>query len=322
VIEGNAETTGAQDRERKSEPRAVRAIARYLIVVFIGAALLAPPIYQAAHVIARHNSHFRDAAMQPFYRYVGRCLLLVALVGLPGFFKALGVSSVSALGLRFGRRHWAEAMQGFAWGFAALAIAAALTLAFGARIFAMDHTRAEWLNQLRGAAITALIVAAIEEILFRGALFGTLRRERNFWAAALISSSIYAILHFFEKPPEPDIIQWNSGFIVLAEMFRGFAEWRMLIPGFLNLVLVGLMLALAFERTGSLLFSMGLHAGFVFWVKSFGFLTKDVNGASTWIWGTNKLVDGWMSGLLLLAIFLALYHILPERHVAENGSSQ
>jgi membrane protease YdiL (CAAX protease family) len=290
------------------------AIGAYLLLVFAGAALIAPRMYETVQFLAENNTHFWRLAHQPFDRYVGRCLLLLALVGLPSFFKALGVRSAAALGLRNGWRHWAETAQGFAWGFAALAIAAAMSVAFGARVLDLHHSSTEWMKQLRGAAITAVIVAIIEEVLFRGALFGTLRREKRFWTAALLSSAIYALLHFFEKPPEPHMIEWNSGFIVLGQMFRGFAKWEALMPGFFNLLLVGLLLCLAFERTGSLLFSVGLHAGFVFWVKSYGLVTNDVPGGNEWLWGSSKLVDGWVAGLLLLGMYLVFVKILPGKN--------
>src|SRR5206468_135810 len=111
-----------------------------------------------------------------------------------------------------------------------------------------------------------------------------------FWPAALISSGFYALVHFFQQPATSDTVEWFSGFTTLGQMFRGFTEWHSLFPGFLNLTLIGTILALGFERTGSLLFSIGLHASLIFWVKSVSFATKPIESGNSWLWGTNKLV--------------------------------
>jgi hypothetical protein len=88
-----------------------------------------------------------------------------------------------------------------------------------------------------------------------------------------------------------------------------------MIPAFLNLVLIGMLLALVFERTASLLFSIGLHAGFVFWVKSLGFITDQATSESTTLWGSDKVTDGWMTTLVLLVIFFFIDRTLPRRKV-------
>ncbi|HEV8543122.1 MAG TPA: CPBP family glutamic-type intramembrane protease [Verrucomicrobiae bacterium] len=310
------------------QPSALRVIAVYLLIVFIAGAFLAPRLHSSIQFVAEPHlrarrmlgpiyEHLRSfsetLAREPFYRFVNRCLLIVAIVGLPHFFKSLRMRSVSAVGLKGDPRHWGEMLQGLCWGFAALALAAAMTVSFHARVFNFTHSPTEWGKHIQGAAAAAAVVAIIEEILFRGALFGALRRDHGFRTAALVSSSIYAVLHFFEQPPDPAQIHWYSGLVVLGQMLRGFTELQTLIPGFFNLLLIGLLLCLAYERTGALLFSIGLHAGFVFWVKLFGFMTLDISGANSWIFGSNRLVDGWSTALLLIPMLLLFRQILPKK---------
>ena len=91
-------------------------------------------------------------------------------------------------------------MLGLGWGFVALSVAASITVALGARALDLDHPPERWLKHFKNAAMSATFVALLEELLFRGALFGTLRRTHSFWSAALISSSLYALLHFLERP--------------------------------------------------------------------------------------------------------------------------
>jgi hypothetical protein len=83
-------------------------------------------------------------------------------------------------------------------------------------------------------------------------------------------------------------------------MCAGFSDFQQVVPGFFSLTLLGVILALAFRRTGALFMSMGIHAGVVFWVKLYGFATNTTTNANTWFWGTEKLVDGWFSFVLLI----------------------
>jgi len=302
----------AKEASPAKAPKPIRAVLLYLVILLLGAAIAAPRFHASASFLAENNPAWRGIANEPFYRFVLRSLLLFAFVGLPIFLKALQIHSARSLGFRFSTRNWAEGLQGLAWGFALLAIAVALSLAFEARAWRFDHTPAEWVRHWRNTALAAIAVALIEEALFRGALFSSLRQLYRFWPAALVSSAVYALVHFFKHPDNPDSIEWYSGLVMLGRMLHGFIEWNALVPGFINLALIGLILALAVERTGSLLFSIGLHASLVFWVKTSGFMTKQLDVGNPAIWGTTKLVDGWASGFLLLAVFLVLRKILPH----------
>jgi membrane protease YdiL (CAAX protease family) len=77
---------------------------------------------------------------------------------------------------------------------------------------------------------TVVLTPVFEEIIFRGLLFATLRRRFGTGTAAVLSASIFAIAHGY-------------GVLGFAAVF-----WS------------GLLWALAYERTGSLLPSMAAHA--------------------------------------------------------------
>lgn len=283
-----------------------RALLSYLAAVFLGAALVAPWLYLIVQQFAPDSAF----AKIPFHRYVGRLLIVFALAGLVPLAKDLRQAGIvpAPLGFRRDRvHHW---LHGFVWGFGAIAIAAGLALIFGARVPDFDHSGAAWLKHIKNAALAAVFVGLVEEILFRGALFGGLRRREDFFTAAVVSSLFYALLHFFERPETPYHIHWNSGLVVLGQMLRGFTDWQSLIPGLLNLTLVGVVLCLAFERTQSILFSFGMHAGLIFWLKSFSFVTRPAPEASHWLWGGEKIIDGWSTFGLLALICFALHRTL------------
>jgi membrane protease YdiL (CAAX protease family) len=104
--------------------------------------------------------------------------------------------------------------------------------------------------EIRGALFLAAVVGApfMEEIFFRGALFGALRRRYGFWVGMALSSAFFAILH-------PQLPLGFLPIAALAAAFSGLYEWRRsLVPNMvvhaLNNGLVFLMLTLMFPRAG------------------------------------------------------------------------
>lgn len=283
--------------------RPLRALAIYIAVVFIGGALLAPWL----HWLAQPFAHaFPKLAREPFHRYVDRSLLILALGGLWLLLKNLGAASPKDIGLVHPAGQWKKLGAGFLLGFISLAIVAGLALAVGARHLNGKLSGGRLVEKFLGAMATAVVVAVLEEILFRGALFGALRKVFHWIFALVISSMIYAIVHFLESPKEPAAITWLSGMQLLPSMLGNFVNWREVIPGFFNLTLAGALLALAYQRTGNLYFSIGLHAGWIFWLKLYGAVTAKVPAANLWLWGTEKLVNGWIA-LPILAAALLLF---------------
>jgi len=282
-------------------------------VVFVGGALLAPWLYELAQHFA---STFPKLAASPFHRFVNRSLLALALAGLWPLLRNLGATSWRELGLVRPAGHWGKLSGGFALGFVSLALVAMIALASGGRALASHLSAAIVAQRMLSAALTAVVVAVLEEILFRGGVFGGLRRVFHWKFALAVSSMIYAIVHFFARADYAGPVSWASGFGQLALMLRGFTDWQQIVPGFFNLTLAGLLLGLAYQRTGNLHFSIGLHGGWIFWLKTYGALTTEVPRANVWLWGTEKMIDGWLA-LGVLALALTVFTRLP---VARKGT--
>ena len=157
--------------------------------------------------------------------------------------------------------------------------------------------------------MTAAVVSVIEETLFRGGLFQSLAKEAAWPKAAFASAAVYAAAHFFDRPDDPDAIDWRSGYVALMEMTANFTRWDALLPAFLNLLLAGCVLALGFQRTGALWLPIGVHAGWIFWSKCFRKLTAENPDASLRIWGGRDLIDGWLVFAILLATLVALARV-------------
>lgn len=286
--------------------RPIRLLIIYLIFVFLGAALLSPLFYQSVQSFSRHSSLGGKFVGEPFHRYVNRLLVFFAFVGVWPFLRALNISPGRDFGLATFPLHWRKSVAGFFLGFASLAILAIGIVQAGVRTPDFQRTFPTLFIGLFRSASTAVVVAFLEEILYRGALFGTLRKTTSWLKALIISSAVYALCHFFGKAESPIVINWLSGFFTLGSMFRGFIDLHALVPGFINLFLVGAILAWAFQRTGNLFFSIGLHAGWIFWLRSLSLLTDKVPAAPSVMWGGSKMIDGWAASVVLLAVLAAV----------------
>lgn len=290
---------------------AARVLLVYLVAIFLGGALLAPWLWEAVQALAGNFPSLRHTAEQPFHRYVNRCLLAIALLGLWPLVRAFRVRSRAELGWN---GPWGPAiLRGFLLGFGALGLVTLLGLLAGTRTWVAPTDLGRWLGRLGSAALSAAVVSCLEEFLFRGVLHGVLRRTLGFLATAASTSALYSWVHFFERPPRPEHVDAWTGLWTLGQMLRGFTSFSSLIPGWLSLVVAGVALALARERTGSLAFPIGLHAGWIFWLKAYGFATSDAPGANPTIWGTGRLFDGWLAlALLALQAFLIHAWIRPQ----------
>jgi membrane protease YdiL (CAAX protease family) len=134
----------------------------------------------------------------------------------------------------------------------------------------------------------------------------------------IASSVIYALVHFLQRAELAGPVAWNSGLILLPRMLGGFADFHALVPGFFNLTLAGVLLGLAYQRTGNLYFSIGLHAGWIFWLKTYDAFTTSAPRAATWFWGTGKLIDGWLA-LMVLAVTLVVVNFCPSNRRANRS---
>jgi membrane protease YdiL (CAAX protease family) len=207
--------------------------------------------------------------------------------------RDLGFVKQKQMGLDF--------LRGLAIGWVSLAAAVLLGCVFGARAWGPPASVAEILKQLFSATLTAVIVAVLEEVLFRGALFGLLRKAMSWPAALAVSSAIYSLSHFIARTEWKQPVHWSSGLTLLGEMIRRHPP---LVPAFFTLFVVGAILALAYERSGALFLPIGLHAGWVFWLKASGVFFHQT-GAGQPLWGSDNMIDGWVP-LLILIIVLPL----------------
>ncbi|HZL42766.1 MAG TPA: type II CAAX endopeptidase family protein [Verrucomicrobiae bacterium] len=290
--------------------RPLRALAVYIAVVFIGGALLAPWLYWLVQLGA---GVFPKLAHSPFHRFVHRSLLGLAILGVWPLLKASGTASLRDAGLVRPGGQWGRLGGGLLLGFVSLALVAGFALASGARQFNTSLSAGQWVAKIAGITLTALVVAVLEEILFRGAIYGALKKIFHWRFALVLSSVLYAFVHFISPATSTEPVTWISGLELLPRMLRGFADAHALLPGFFNLTLAGVLLGLAYQRTGNLYFSIGLHAGWIFWLKAYGAITHPVPGANSAWWGMGAPTNGWFALPVLAATIVFFMQLRAGR---------
>lgn len=160
---------------------------------------------------------------------------------------------------------------GFALGLLILGLHVAFLLALGAikPVTGVMITASDVSSVLLRAAGVGLVVAVIEETIFRGALLAALRRFGGPWGAAAIASAYYALLHFLKSDLRPSAaeVDWTSGFRIFADGLRYMVS-ETPVDCLLALFCAGLFLgAIRVLLPASLPLCMGIHAGWVTVIK-------------------------------------------------------
>jgi len=119
---------------------------------------------------------------------------------------------------------------------------------------------------LRGGII-ALVLAGLQEILFRGIAMGIFLRAMRPAVALGMSAVLFALVHFLNPPPGMNVADPDAagvGFELLRKIFSQFSEPCAMFGIFSPLLALGFVLAYARWRTASLCLPIGLHAGWIF----------------------------------------------------------
>jgi uncharacterized protein len=169
-----------------------------------------------------------------------------------------------------------------------------------------------------GKALLAAVAAGfVEEIFFRGIIFKGMREDLGRFRGYLFASLFFAAIHFVQPADDAvltGIDPW-AGVRHVVDSFHPFLDLENLFPGLLGLFLIGAVLCYAFERTGTLYMSIGLHAGWIFSLKTirvFGDFRRQDLG---WLFGSTdpKIVSGAVTWLGLVIVALAVRQLTRNR---------
>jgi len=279
---------------------ALRAVSLSLAYL-LSCAMLATGLAYPLHLISGGTLDIRVA--------VTRGSLILVILGAWFWVRRLRLDWQS-LGFGPGGRRLPLLLQGFAGGVLMLGLHCVVLVMLGIRepdMQVLGDGYRVMVGLLQALGI-GLLVATIEEILFRGVLLAALKRSGGTWVAILCSALYYAILHFFRVDRSlalPDA-SFYSSFSVLTLALQAVSNPP--LDASLALFFAGLFLALVrLYRPDGLVYCVGLHAGWVFVIKSCKTLT-DGHPQNDWAFLVSSydgfigyLAAGWMS---LVALFM------------------
>src|SRR5271166_780261 len=177
----------------------MRAAGWFLGVLLVASAILgciAYPLYLAVSMLH----------VWPFHRYYSRLAMLVVVALLVWLFRHLQVRTKRDFGYGLGRREFLR--RGSWWaavGILTAAVGAAFICGVGLRVVDPQFSWAasNLARIVLAAILSGIAVALFEETLARCAMHTAIERESGPWAAALITATLFATLHFFAKASIP-----------------------------------------------------------------------------------------------------------------------
>jgi len=234
--------------------------------------------------------------MVPYRQFILEAIfrggLLVIALGI-GYLLARTVEGLPwrSLGLTRHRGWFKHLLIGSAVGIAGIMVAVAIAKSVGGLEFSFSQVGiASVLKSLVGSAVLFILAALAEEAMFRGYPLQTLARARLAWLGVLLTLLLFGTVHL----DNPNVIP-------------GFT--------FANTALAGLWLAVAYLRTRSLWFPLGVHwawnwaLGSLFGLPVSGLklvsspLLNAVDNGPVWLTGGSYGIEGGFACTISLALF-------------------
>jgi uncharacterized protein len=239
----------------------MRALLWFLGLIAVALAAIAVFTYPAWLLLHPHFDF-------KFHRIGERIGMLALLVGFLLVARRLRLADRTSLGYGLPRRAFGRELGlGLTLGIATMLGVVVIMSALGLLEWSTAGLTAAGLARLVAArALSALVVALIEETFLRGAMHTAIERESGTGAAVLLTAVIYAASHFFASYHiDASQVNSGSGVALLAGTLHAFARPLSIADAFLALFAVGLVLGLVRAATGNIAACIGLHAGWV-WV--------------------------------------------------------
>ena len=300
----------------------------FILCSFLGAALVAPHLYAWGKDLAAEAAVSELSAPMEwlankcdrakFSRYFNRGLMACALLGLYPLIRSLKKKGAKQTKLAFkqrikpGTQGWRDIAIGILFSAGFLTLLVGFLYYLGWVKTSDDFVFAKAFQK---AIIPAIIVALLEEWLFRGVLYDVLVRKLNAVQTIIGLSLFFAAVHFLSPPKGIAIADPRNalaGFEMLGLIGQKFLAVNSFFGVFVTLFVVGATLAYTRYKTGKLWLAIGLHASWVFSLKFTNKLTDPV-GESQKLLYNNSLMDGVLPLVTLLITGLSLTFYLRSR---------
>jgi hypothetical protein len=144
---------------------------------------------------------------------------------------------------------------------------------------------------------SGLVVGLLEETLFRGLIQGAVIQHSGRVVAGVVSvSALFAALHFLASVHIPhEAVTPASGLVLLSGTLAELSHPLNIVDSFLALFGVGLITGIARQWTGNILLAAGLHAGWVFVMRTtIGITLLPENSPHGWLLSRHDGYTGWL----------------------------
>lgn len=241
------------------------------------------------------------------YNRVFEVLLLVAIV--LGW-RRLDLGNATQIGLR--HPSWGpDLLRGLLIGVIGVGLGVAACWLGGAMVPELRYEPAKTLGKAIVGLAGAVIVGIGEEALFRGVLLRRFGADMGATRGVLLTTTIYAVVHAL-RPGGSKLAYPMAGIDRTVGLFAPLVD-PVVVPSIAGLFALGLVLAWARLRTGSVWIPIGIHAAYVA-VFRVGRLVFDILKTPAWLIGPGwpPLIGG-AAGWLAVAVTAALLAIVLRR---------
>jgi membrane protease YdiL (CAAX protease family) len=274
------------------------------LVAGLAAAVVLSPF--AAAAVAAMGFHF------PFPRIFDRTVMVTLLGALLIWSRSMGFAALMREGFAAPRANLPRVLIGLAISLGAIAILFGLAYASGAG--AAVSISALVARALK-FALPAIAIGIIEEGFFRAFLLGGMRRDFGPRIAVVASSALYSIVHLVRSPARYYLagLHPGAGLHNLVASAAQLGHPIVAAPTLVGLFLLGMVLGEAFIDTGTVWFSIGLHAGFVLGAKTWPLIARGGAPISRWVAGPGPVPliaapAAWAIALVLLIALPRFFH--------------
>ena len=287
----------------------------FLLILCVSS-LLAPLIKIAADMLIPQSALVADLlnykhGSYDFGRVMRRIIMGVAILVIFLFRKPLMINSLSTIGIKHTSGWWKHLQTGFFLSTGIFILYTSFLFITGAKILQVDaKSPGDLFFQLFKFLLIAGLVGCIEEILFRGFIFQSFYGTCTPYLLYAPAVSFFPLCIFFKvKLLVSPGFQPFIGFEVIYQSFANLLlNFTTIFPTLFGIFLVGVVLSYACLRTNSLYFAIGLHAGWVFIIKTNMLFFDHVGKNSKWLYGDSKVVTGVLGwGLLIVTLFLVRF---------------
>ena len=230
----------------------------------------------------------------PLWMVFRRCVSIAAAISVWWITTRLEHRAIRSYGFVSPPSGLRQFLFGILLGVVSLGVLLALGLATGVcRVHAMsDHTKVWWI--LVGFLPASVLVGILEELVFRGFLLQHLARC-SMGVAVVASSAAYSLVH----------LKTTAVGLLRAQELVG-------------LFILGTVLALSYLRTHQLYMAVGLHAVLAYGARVNKLVLELPNQSLSWLVGTNRLINGVASWVVLLTVAAVIVRWTQPR--AQGGA--